>query len=139
MLDEGGAAQSKSRNRSFKVGSQVQKAASFRFERTIQNVPSFADYYDMGKEVMPSTHRYMKAGMRSLALAVQREVKGSTAMKSPLLGELCSSKVGQARGVELVARDPSAYAIRPFWLLQVQHAMRPQSETNLLVVGDEPF
>jgi len=28
--------------------------------RTIQNVPSFGDYYDMGKEVMPSTHRYMK-------------------------------------------------------------------------------
>ncbi|CAJ1410962.1 unnamed protein product [Effrenium voratum] len=28
--------------------------------RTIQNVASFADFYDMGKEVMPSTHRYMK-------------------------------------------------------------------------------
>ena len=24
-------------------------------------MPSFGDYYDMGKEVMPSTHRYMKA------------------------------------------------------------------------------
>eukprot|EP00434_Breviolum_minutum_P003904 symbB.v1.2.003431.t1/scaffold195.1/size274553/2 len=28
--------------------------------RGIQQIPSFADFYDMGKEVMPSTHRYMK-------------------------------------------------------------------------------
>ena len=73
-------------------------------ERTIQNVPSFGDYYDMGKEVMPSTHRYMKARSPEPGNCIREDmVRRSQFAKdcrSRLSGELCSPKVGQTRGME---------------------------------------